>query len=324
MSTQRLNRGCSLDEAASSKLEERAYNLNRLGLAFLLATGFIGVELIGAYLSGSLALFADAMHMIGDATALGFYLLAGFLSMRPATHRRSFGFYRLEVIAALFNAVILIGMAIFIANEAFTRWDEGIEIKAGPMLSIAIAGLFINLFMLKILHSRHSKNINLKAAFFHVLGDTLSSVAVIAGAFSIYFWSFYLADLIASFFVSIIIAIMGFQLFFESLRILIEAAPASIDFQNLKSEILNSSKEIEEVSDLHVWEISSKILSMTCSLQMRVNKIDEAQNILSLVRERLQKKFGIYHSTIETTVHSKRSPLASQEYLPSPQPDSSH
>lgn len=324
MSTQRLNRGCSLDEAASSKLEERAYNLNRLGLAFLLATGFIGVELIGAYLSGSLALFADAMHMIGDATALGFSLLAGFLSMRPATHQRSFGFYRLEVIAALFNAVILIGMAIFIANEAFTRWYEAIEIKAGPMLSIAIAGLFINLFMLKILHSKHSKNINLKAAFFHVLGDTLSSVAVIAGALSIYFWSFYLADLIASFFVSIIIAIMGFQLFFESLRILIEAAPASIDFQNLKSEILNSSKEIEEVSDLHVWEISSKILSMTCSLRMHVNKIDEAQNILSLVRARLKDRFGIYHSTIETTFHQVDAARSIEEYPSSPQTDPLH
>lgn len=324
MSTQRLNSDCSLGEVAGSKLEERARNLNRLGLAFLLAIGFIGVELIGSFLSGSLALFADAIHMIGDATALGFALLAGFLSMQPATHQRSFGFYRLEVIAALFNAVILIGMAIFIANEAFTRWDEGIEIKAGPMLSIAIAGLFINLFMLKILHSKKSKNINLKAAFFHVLGDTLSSVAVIAGAISIYFWSFYIADLLASFFVSTIIAIMGAQLFFESLRILIEAAPPSIDFHNLQSEILNSSKEIKEVNDLHIWEISSKILSMTCSLELQVNKIDEAENILSSVKERLRKKFGIYHATIETTFHGEPSARSSLEYQPSPHPDSSH
>jgi cobalt-zinc-cadmium efflux system protein len=315
MPTQHLNSNCSWG-LTESRFQDRRQALQKLGIAFLLAIGFIGVELWGAQVSGSLALFADAIHMLGDAAALGFALLAGVLSTQSSSHHRSFGFFRLEVIAALFNSIILIAMAIFIATEAINRWNRPIEILAGPLLWIASIGLLINLLMLKILHSRHAHNINLKAAFLHVVGDTLSSIAVIVGAVLIYTLDLKIADLIASLVVSTIIGLMAFRLAIESLRILIEAAPSHLDFENLKKDIFSCSSSIEDVSDVHVWEISSNLLALTCRIQLDTPRIDDAQEILQSIRSLLDQRYGIGHCTIEPTMRKRTNDLASAKYQP--------
>lgn len=289
-----------------SKARE-AEAFNRLAVAFLLCLGFICVEIFGAWISGSLSLLADAFHMLADAFALGFASLAGFLATRPFSEKRSFGYYRIEVLAALVNGLLLCGMAVFIVIEAYERWSQVLEIKALPMLLTASFGLVINIIMLWLIHPGHQNNLNLKAAFLHILGDTLSSVAVITGALLVWWQNLWIADLIASLIVAAMILTMSIKLVWDAVHILLEGTPPRLNTSGIQEEILKRFPEVKVIHDFHVWEITSQFPAMTAHLEVDLQSLAESSELISKINSLLQENYQISHTTLQIEPWARES-----------------
>lgn len=282
----------------------------RLKLALMVALVFVSIEIIGSLLSGSLALLADAAHMLADSLALGVSLLAGSLAERLRSKRQSYGFYRLEVLAALFNGLLLLGMALFIALEAYERLLQPQNIDAQTMLGVAIIGLLANLFMLKLMAHSHRHNMNTQAAFFHILGDTLSSVAVIVGAIIILYKQIFWPDVFVSFFVAAMISLMSFRILRDSCNTLLEATPKHMDPEEIQNELRSEFSQIVRIHDFHVWEITSHLFAMTAHVEAKISSLKDSEELINKINFFIREKYGIGHTTfqIETTEPDDSSP----------------
>lgn len=254
------------------------------------------VEAIGGWWANSLALIADAGHMFTDVAALSLTLGAIWFGARPATARKTFGYYRLEILAAFINGIALVLLSIWIIYEAVQRWQTPPAIDGSQLTLIAAGGLLVNIVAAILLHSGHKHDLNMRGAWLHVMGDLLGSVtAIVAGVLIIAFgWLW--ADPLCSVLISIIIIFGSWRLILESVNVLLEGTPAHIDLSAVESTILETAG-VAGVHDLHVWTISSGIEALSAHISHDETVLHS--DLLVKVRERLHARFGIDHLTIQ-------------------------
>ena len=256
------------------------------------------VEVVGGLLSNSLALIGDAGHMLVDALALSLSLIALSLARRPATATRTYGFHRAEIMAALINGAILAIVAAFIFYEAFQRFRNPPEIRSGLMLVVAILGLIANLAGILLLRRTRHVSLNIRAAFFHILGDTISSVGVIAAGLIIALTGWTYADPIIAIVIGIIILTGAVQLLRESSDILLEAVPKHIEMDKV-IQTLKNVEGVDSIHDLHIWTITSGIFAMSAHVVVQDVMVSRTREILDTINRELAEHFGITHTTLQ-------------------------
>ncbi|HXO85005.1 MAG TPA: cation diffusion facilitator family transporter [Gemmatimonadales bacterium] len=267
----------------------------RLTLAFVITLVVMAVELAGGWLSGSLALLADAGHMLADGAALAIALFAAWIAQRPATAQRSFGFMRLEVLAALVNGAVLIVIAIGIGIEAWRRLRAPPAVNGALLAAVALVGLIANVAAVAILHRGHQHSLNQRGAYLHVVGDLLGSVgALLAGAIVLATgWT--LADPLISVLIGALVLVSAWRLVKESTDVLLEATPRHIALSDVHERIA-SVPGVESVHDLHLWTVTSGVVAMSGHLVVK-NPTDN-QPILEAVQDRM-RALGIHHVTVQ-------------------------
>jgi cobalt-zinc-cadmium efflux system protein len=274
----------------------RAKNRKRLAWTLGLVVLYMVAEVIGGILTNSLALLADAGHMLSDAASLALALFAMWIAQRPPTSERTYGYYRAEILAALFNGATLVAISVYIFYEAYQRFAEPPEVMGPWMMGVAVGGLVINLIGLWLLHGGRADNLNVRGAWLHVLGDTLGSVGAIgAGAF-IWGFGWNLADPIASVIIGVLILFSAWNLLRESVAVLMEGAPGHIDVDDVRDAI-RGVEGVLAVHDLHVWTISSGLISL--SAHVDVDTLEGYAELLGHLRHMLDDEFGIGHTTIQ-------------------------
>jgi cobalt-zinc-cadmium efflux system protein len=256
------------------------------------------VEAVGGYLSGSLALRADAGHMLTDASTLLLSLAAVWLGSRPADIRRTFGYYRLEILAAALNGMALIGIAGFILYAAWGRLQLHPTIDARTMLWTGAAGLVANLAGFSFLWRSHVRTLNVRAALLHLLGDVLSSVGVVVGAGVMWSTGFYLLDPILSAGIAVLIVVGAVRLLAEAVDILLEAVPGHLDLADILAQ-MEKARGVEAVHDLHLWTIANGMYALSAHLVVRDQDSLHNDAILTAVKTDLQREFGIAHTTLQ-------------------------
>lgn len=274
----------------------RAEGRRRLQLALLLAVTYMAAELVGGLLTGSLALLADAAHMLTDVAALAFSLFALWAATRPADKRRTYGYYRTEILAALLNGAVLIALSGFIVYEAIDRFREPPVVLGGPMMAIAAGGLLVNLAMLWILRAGRAHSLNVQGAWLHVLSDALGSVGALAAGAAVTFLGWTYADPLASIVIAVLVIASTFGLLRESVSVLMEAAPGHIDVDEVHTALLGIDA-VRSVHDLHVWTISSGLVSLSAHVAVTGERSHGA--VLGDARALLLERFDIRHVTIQ-------------------------
>lgn len=286
------------DHAGHSHAPKVSTANERAVLIGLLLTGtFMIAEVVGGVLSGSLALIADAGHMLTDTVALFLAWLGFRLGRRPADARRSFGYSRLEVLAGLINAMTLFALVGWIVYEAVQRLLEPHEVLAGPMMIVAVLGLVVNLVVFRILSNADSDHVNIKGALLHVLGDLLGSVGAIVAAMVIWLTGWMPIDPILSVFVSLLILRSAWALLMRTFNILMEGAPDGFDPARLQQELVSDIPGLAAIGHLHVWSLSSGQTMAT--LEIRLAPGADAAEVTKSVREKLETEHGVSHATIE-------------------------
>jgi cobalt-zinc-cadmium efflux system protein len=254
------------------------------------------IELAGGIYANSLALLADAAHMLTDLAALGLSLFALNISSRPATYEKTYGYLRAEILAALANGVFLILIGLYIFYKSYQRFLAPPEVKSIPMLVIAAAGLLANLITARLLYRSRSENLNLRGAFLHVLGDTLGSVGAVVAGILMAVWQWYLADSIVSVIVGGLILYSSWALVKDSVDVLLEGAPRHLDISQILSD-LGSLRGVVSVHDLHVWSIASGTNAMSCHIV--VKSPEDASGSLAESSRLMREKYKIEHTTIQ-------------------------
>ena len=276
----------------------RGAEARSLLLALGLALGIMLIEFVGGSISHSLALRADAGHMLTDASTLLLTLAALWLSGRPADDRRTYGYYRLEILAAAVNGMALAGIAVLVLLSAWHRFKVHTPVDAGTMLIAATAGLLANLggYFLLSRHRHHS--LNVRAARWHLLGDVLSSLGVVTAAVAISLTHFYLLDPILSVGIALLIVYGAARLLAEAVDILLEAVPRHLDLAEILLA-LQRAEGVRAVHDLHLWTISSGRYALSAHLVVGGGDITRCDSILSAVKTDLERSFGIAHTTLQ-------------------------
>ncbi|MBA3443825.1 MAG: cation transporter [Gemmatimonadales bacterium] len=298
-----------------------AYPLTRLSAVLALTLSFMVVEAIGGWLSGSLALIADAGHMLTDAGALALTLLSSWVALRPANHTKTYGYQRWEILAALVNGAALFGIAGWVVVEAVQRIQRPEPIQAGLFLAVAAAGLAVNLVSLFILHGIKDGNLNTRGAYLHVLGDALGSVGALGAAAIIASTGWTLADPIISIAVALLILVGAWRLLRESTDILLESVPGHVSMVDVQSKMLGVAG-VTAVHDLHVWAVSSGMVAM--SGHAIVPDLDHHPAVLERIRGEMCR-LGIGHVTIQLEVqHECEEPRPVANSATSQHPHSGH
>ncbi len=275
----------------------RSGERRRLTAAIVLTAVALVAEAVGGVLSGSLALLSDAGHMVADLSALVFATLALAFAERPASRRRTYGWYRIEILAALLNALLLLGVCAFIFHEAYERILAPPAVRSGLVLIVATIGLVVNLASFRIL-SGSRESLNLRGAAMHVLADAISSVGVIVSALVIRFTGWLQADAVVSAAIGVVIVLGAFRLLRESVDILLEATPQDVDPQEI-AETLRQVPGVHAVHDLHVWSITSGMPALSVHLVVDKEWFQDGGRMLLEAKDLLRQKFNIDHTTIQ-------------------------
>lgn len=287
-------------------------NEKALLLAFCLTFIFLVIEFISGVMLNSLALIADAAHMLTDATALAIALAAVKIARYPADYRRTYGYYRFEILSATFNALLLFGVAIYILYETYQRFQRPVEVKSMGMMLVAIAGLIINLISMRLLSSGKDHSLNMKGAYLEVWSDMLGSLGVILGAVVIMYFGWIWVDPVVAVFIALWILPRTWILLKESLNILIEGAPEGVKYEDV-IETIKSIPGVQSVHDLHIWVLTSgkNILTAHVVYNGNIEPHELIQEIISI----LASKFSVYHATIQVETspceYVKENPLCS-------------
>jgi cobalt-zinc-cadmium efflux system protein len=281
-----------------------ARDADRRTLVFVLvlASTFMLVEFAGGILANSLALLADAAHMLTDVAAIALALLALRFASRPATPRKTYGYYRMEILAALVNGVVLIGLCVFIIREALARFRTPVEVGGAVMLAVATAGLTVNLIMAYLLHRSAGESLNLRGAYLHVLGDLLASVGTITAAVVVLTTGWMAADPLISVIVAVLILISSYKLVKESLDILLEAVPSHLDLREIR-HAMEAIPGVDLVHDLHVWTVTSGYYAM--SGHAIVDDLEQGHAVLRRIHDLMHDRFGIRHVTVQIEERSQ-------------------
>jgi cobalt-zinc-cadmium efflux system protein len=270
----------------------------RLLGVLLLTAGFMVVEAVGGWLAGSLALLADAGHMLTDVGALGLSLLTARIGARPADDRKTDGYRRWEILAALVNAVALFAIVAWVVVEALHRLRAPRPVEGGLMVLIALGGLLVNAVALRLLHAHHAHNLNTRGAYLHILGDFLGSIAAVVAGVVILFTGWTPADPILSIAVALLIVIGAWRLLRESLDVLLEAVPPGISMRDVEAR-MRAVPGVSDVHDLHVWTVRSGLLAM--SGHAVVPDLGAHPDVLTNIRDHMAA-LGIGHVTVQLEV----------------------
>ena len=279
-------------------------NRRRVRAALILTATFTLVEVAGGVLSGSLALLADAGHMLTDTLALGLALLAFRISARPADSKRSYGYHRFQTLAAFVNGLGLIAIVIWILVEAAGRVLNPPPVAGGLMLVVAAAGLVVNLVAFLVLHGGDHENLNVRGAMLHVMGDLLGSLAAVAAAIVILLTGWLPIDPLLSVAVALLILRSAWDLIVRSAHILLEGTPEWLDVDRMQAKLVESVPEINGIHHVHVWGLTPQRLMLTMHVSVCERPDSDepdrsATRIVRSIKGLLQSEFGILHSTIE-------------------------
>ena len=272
--------------------------MKRVVIALVLTGAFLVVEVVGGILSGSLALLADAGHMLTDTMALALAAVAFHVSKRPADGRRTFGYQRFQIIAAFVNGLSLLVIVGWILFEAVRRFISPTEVMGMTMLVVAAAGLVVNVIAFAVLHGGDRDNLNIRGAALHVAGDLLGSVAAIVAAIIIIYTGWMAIDPILSIAVAFLILKSAWALVRQSGHVLLEGAPAWLDRAEMQDRIREAVPAVEEIHHVHVWGLTPQELMLTMHVRLR-DAEDNPTNVVRQVKAVLRDGYGIGHSTIE-------------------------
>jgi cobalt-zinc-cadmium efflux system protein len=257
------------------------------------------VQVVGGLLTGSLSLMSDALHNLGDTSALFIAFLAGKRSLKKPDLKNTFGYKRIEILAALFNASILIALCIFLFYSAIQRLLNPTEIDSELMLIVAVFGLLANFISVLILKKRKGENLNVKAAYLHLLGDTLSSIAVIIGGILMWQFGIYQVDSIITILVGIYIIYHAWKVIKETIDILMQSTPSNIDIDSIKSRIEQIEK-IDNMHHIHVWKLNDSQIHFEAHINLKENvRMDEMMKVKKKSEKILSSEFGIHHITLQ-------------------------
>ena len=296
-------------------------NVKKLSFALAMTGTFLIVEVVAGFITQSLALLSDAAHMFTDAAALAIALVAIKIGKLPADNKRTFGYQRFEILAALFNALMLFVVAIYILYEAYQRFSQPPEIQSVGMMIVAVIGLVINLISMKILFSSSQESLNIKGAYLEVLSDALGSVGVIVGGAIIYFTGWMWVDTVIAVLIGFWVLPRTWILLKQSINILLEGVPEEIDIEKLRNDLL-SIKGVESIHQLKVWAITSKNVHLTVHLY--APEADRNQ-LYQQAMEMLSHQHGITEMTLQieddadmvdlhtTQNHAQDSPIAQEK-----------
>ena len=271
-------------------------NKKRLAIVFVLTAVYLVAEVVGGLLTHSLALLADAGHMLTDVAGLGMALFAISFAEREATPDRTYGYYRVEILAALSNAVVLIGISLFILYEAYERFRNPPEVSSKSMLVVALVGLAVNVAGIFLLRSGSGESLNMKGAYFEVLSDMLTSIGVIVAAVVMWTTGWYYADPLISAGIGLFILPRTWALLREAVGVLLEGTPSDINLTAVRGAI-GSVTGVADVHDLHVWTLTSGVNA----LSVHAVRADGASHdeVLVAVQRCVTSKFKIAHATVQ-------------------------
>ena len=274
----------------------RAGNRRRLAVTLVLAAGYMVAEVVGGLLTNSLALLADAGHMLSDVAALALSLFAVWIAERPPTPKRTYGYYRAEILAALANGATLIAISLFIFVEAYRRLGQPPEVHGPGMLAVAVGGLAVNVVGLWLLHGGRNESLNVRGAWLHVLTDALGSIGAIAAAALIWAFGWAWADPVASVLIGLLVIYSSWRLLAESVSVLMESAPKGIDVDEIH-RAMKAVPGVLAVHDLHVWTITSGLDCLSAHVVAADPHAHAA--LLKTLRDTLHERFGLDHLTIQ-------------------------
>ena len=295
------NSGVNLDPPSGSAASRHR---SRLAWALALTSIYMAAEVVGGLVTGSLALLADAAHMLTDAGGLALALIAIRFAERPATPQKTYGYLRTEILSALANAVVLLLLTIYILYEAYKRFLNPPEVLSGPMLAVACFGLIINLISMRLLAGGSTASLNVQGAYFEVLSDMLGSLGVIFAAIVVMFTGWTLADPIIGAGIGLFIVPRTWRLLQQAMHILMEGTPPEVDLSLLEKG-LREIPSVEAVHDLHVWTITSGIDAMSGHVVVR--NLADAETVLRAARLLMKQRFNIDHVTIQVEDEALRA-----------------
>ncbi|MFW6151048.1 MAG: cation diffusion facilitator family transporter [Chloroflexota bacterium] len=275
----------------------------QLKIALAIVLSVMAVEVVGGILSNSLALLSDAGHMLVDALALGLALAASSLAAKAATSKKTFGYYRAEIMAALANGTILLLAALYIFYQAYSRFRDPPEVEAPLMLLVASIGLGANLGSMLVLRRAQRRSLNIRAALWHVIGDTVSSLGVIGAAIVIYFTGWLFADPAIAVVIGCIILWGAVRLVGESVNILLESVPSHMRLDEVASA-MTSVPGVEDVHDLHVWTLTSGMYALSAHLVITDQMVSSSEQVVRDVNDRVAHDFSINHTTLQLECHT--------------------
>ncbi|PKN61583.1 MAG: cation transporter [Deltaproteobacteria bacterium HGW-Deltaproteobacteria-15] len=304
---------CQIEETSpapgTSSQSATGRHRRALWITFALTFSYFIVEVVAGFLTNSLALLADAAHMLTDVGGLALALFASWMASKPATAGKSYGYYRVEILAALVNGVVLFLVSFYILYEGYRRFQAPPEVASLPMLGVAVVGLAVNLFGMWNLHRGSSESLNVQGAFLEVVSDTLGSLGVIAAAGIMAATGWYYADPIFSVLIGLFILPRTWKLMSRAVHILLEGTPSHIDLKELKG-VMCSVPGVRMVHHLHVWTITSGMHALSGHVVLADGiPSHEAQLILEEVHSRLRKDFELGHTTIQV----EYTPLSEKE-----------
>lgn len=276
----------------------------RLRFVLALTGGYMAVEVVGGILTGSLALIADAGHMLTDVAGVSMALLAIRFAARPANDGKSYGYYRLEILAAIANGILLFGVAAYILYEAYRRFLEPPEVLGLPMLAVATVGLLVNLASARLLFAGQKSSLNLRGAFYEVVGDLLGSVAVIVAGVVIALTGWSLVDPIASVVIGLFILPRTWTLIRDAVEVLLEATPKGVDIGEVRRHILET-EGVADAHDLHAWTITSGMNVLSAHVVLKNGA--KAEEVLDRLCGCLSSDFDIEHSTFQVEPSDRRA-----------------
>ena len=265
--------------------------------ALMITSAFLVAEFIGALYTNSLALLADSGHMLTDVAALSLSLAASWFATRRATPQKTYGFHRVEILAALLNGVILVLIALYIFYEAYGRLTNPPEVRAGWMLVVASVGLLANLASAWLLFGEHRHSLNVRGAMFHIISDAVGSAGAILASLAILFGGYYIADPMISVVVGILILSSSWVLIRDAVDILLEGTPSHVNIVSLQSD-LKQIGGVESVHDLHVWTLTSGVLAMSCHVVISEEPV-RRNVVLTEINELARDRFHIDHTTVQ-------------------------
>jgi cobalt-zinc-cadmium efflux system protein len=275
---------------------ERGTEIYRLKLAMAITGVYFAAEVIGGFVTNSLALLSDAGHMFSDIAALAMSLFAFQMARRPATMKRTYGYHRLEILAALINGLSLWLIVGVIFTAAYNRFFDPPEVQSEGMLIVASLGLAVNIAAGVILYGSHHESLNIHGAFLHVLGDALASLGAIFAGLVMLFTGWYLADPLVSVFIGLLILYSSWNLIRESVSILMQSVPKGIDLEEVRMAI-ERIQGVQKVHDLHVWAVTSGIFTLSAHAVTDGN--EDFHRVLNEIEGMLRDRFRIEHTTIQ-------------------------